>query len=692
MSIINSSENIIIQQNNISNKIQYNINSGPWININSWPVTIQNLSNNLIQVLINTNLTINNNYYFICGSNNILFEGNNNNITIESGSYDFWGLIKNGGGSIEGFDNITIQNIIIYSSKQINEYGGYLCWFDYGLGCINNKIINCSINPSIIINSAINLDNCGGICGSSVGTNGNVSIINCSFNGNINGTSSGGICGPNTGLNGGNITITNCFVNGNISGLNSGGICGENTGNNGIVTIDNCYTSGNILGKTSGGICGQGTGINNGLITITRCFTIGNIINSNNDGGGGGICGMFTGKNGKVNLTNCYTIGTINGYNSGGICGRNTGSNNGLVNITSCYTIGNISGTNSGGICGSDAKIVNITNCYSSGSISGTNASGIFGNNKAINTSISTNCYSANGTWSDATANTLLINAPTSLYVNNPATTWTTKEINKEYILSCFNDDIYTPNNYTKSFNLGQHINYVSNPGLVGKQHNLISINNAEPPNNISISNNGVLTFNNMHPNISTTYIAKVFSYTDINYGYNFNTFTLDLIINANSCFLEGTSIMTNKGIILIEKLDTEIHTIDNKKIIAITKSIIENGYLICFEKNALENNIPSETTILSINHSVFNKKKNKMMKAYQFLEEYKNVYKIKKEKAILYNILLEKYDKIIVNNLLCDTLHPGNTLAKRYNNNNIYYNQLKNLFNPILLKKYNFI
>jgi len=692
MSTINSSENINIEQNSSGN-FRYNINSGPWNTITSWPVTIKNLSNNIIQVLINTNLNINNNNYFICGSDNILFEGNNKNFTIESGSYNFWGLIKNGGGNINGYNNITIQNIIIYSSKEISEYGGYLCWFDYGLGVTNNKIINCSVNPSII-NTTINIDNCGGICGSSVGTNGNVLINNCIFNGNINGKSSGGICGPNTGLFGGNITITNCYVNGNITGLNCGGICGENTGNNnGIVTIDNCYTLGNILGKTSGGICGQGTGINNGLITITRCFTIGNIINSNIDGGGGGICGMFTGKNGIVNITNCYTIGNIDGYNSGGICGKNTGSDNGLVNITSCYTIGNISGTKSGGICGSNANIVNISNCYSSGIISGTDASGIFGFNKNINTSISTNCYSANGTWSDNTANTFLINVPTSLYVNNPATTWTTIEINKEYILSSFNDDIYTPNNDTKSFNIGQHINYISNPGLVGKQHNLISINNSEPPNNITISNNGVLTFNDMHPTISTTYIAKVFSYTDINYGYNFNTFTLDLIINSNTCFSEGTQIMTNKGIIPIEKLEPEIHTIDNKKIIAITKSIAVDGYLICFEKNALENNIPSDRTILSLYHSVFDKRKNKMMKAYQFPETYDNVYKIKKEKAILYNILMEKYDKIIVNNLICETLHPRNILAKVYNNNNDYYenynNQVENLINPIILKKY---
>jgi hypothetical protein len=677
MSIINSSENIYIQQINISDKIQYNINSGPWIIIDRWPVTIINLSTNIISVSINTNLNINNNNYFICGSDNILFDGNNNNITIQAGTYNFWGFIKNGGGIINGYNDITIQNIIINSSKQISEYGGYLCWFDYGLGAVRNKIINCSVNQNSDL-PLINIDNCGGICGSSIGTNGNISIINCNYKGDIIGISSGGICGPNAGLNGGNVNITNCFVNGNITGIDSGGICGENTGNNGIVNIDNCYILGNISGETSGGICGQATGIDNGLVTITRCYIIGNIANNNNNGGVGGICGMLTGKNGKVNIRNCYIIGNIDGYNCGGISGKFTGCDGGLVNISNCYTIGTISGINCGGICGSYAGkqfnnsigTVNISNCYTSGTISGTNTSGIFGylNN---NTATSTNCYSANGNWSDNTANTFLINVPTSIYVNNPASIWTTIAVNTPYILSSFNDNIYIPNNDIKSFDFGQRITYNSNPGLIGKKHNLISINDLESPDNISISNNGVLTFYNMNPIISTTYIAKVFSYTDINYGYNFNTFTLNLIVNSNTCFSEGTPILTNKGIILIENIDPNIHTIQNKKIIAITKSFVSDGYLICFEKNSLGNNIPSNKTIVSDGHSVFDIKKNKMIKAYKFVEEYKNVYKIKNEKGILYNILLKKHDKITVNNLICETLHPRHDLAKMYNNNN---------------------
>jgi hypothetical protein len=32
-----------------------------------------------------------------------------------------------------------------------------------------------------------------------------------------------------------------------------------------------------------------------------------------------------------------------------------------------------------------------------------------------------------------------------------------------------------------------------------------------------------------------------------------------------------------------------------------------------------------------------------------------------------LYNVLVEEHDKMIVNNLICETLHPNNPVAKFY-------------------------
>jgi hypothetical protein len=133
----------------------------------------------------------------------------------------------------------------------------------------------------------------------------------------------------------------------------------------------------------------------------------------------------------------------------------------------------------------------------------------------------------------------------------------------------------------------------------------------------------------------------------------------------SNTCFPANTPITTDQGIIPIEQINPRKHTIRNKKIVAITETITEDKYLVCFEKNALGNNIPSEKTIISKNHLIFNK--GKMIMAKHFIGKYENIYKVKYENNILYNILLEKYDKMIVNNLICETLHPDNTVAKLY-------------------------
>lgn len=76
---------------------------------------------------------------------------------------------------------------------------------------------------------------------------------------------------------------------------------------------------------------------------------------------------------------------------------------------------------------------------------------------------------------------------------------------------------------------------------------------------------------------------------------------------NTNVADISGTPIKTDQGIIAIEKINPDIHTIRNKTIIGITQSIYASDkYLICFEKDCLGNNIPYNKTIMSMNHKVF--------------------------------------------------------------------------------------
>lgn len=55
-----------------------------------------------------------------------------------------------------------------------------------------------------------------------------------------------------------------------------------------------------------------------------------------------------------------------------------------------------------------------------------------------------------------------------------------------------------------------------------------------------------------------------------------------------NICFPAGTPVTTDQGNISIENVDPNKHTINNKPIVKITKTISTDKYLICFKKNSL--------------------------------------------------------------------------------------------------------
>ena len=128
---------------------------------------------------------------------------------------------------------------------------------------------------------------------------------------------------------------------------------------------------------------------------------------------------------------------------------------------------------------------------------------------------------------------------------------------------------------------------------------------------------------------------------------------------------IAGTPILTNQGNISIELLRPGIHTIRNKKIVEITKTRNIDNYLVCIEENALGQNIPCQKTIMSPNHKIFYK--GKMIEAKFFTGIIPTIYEINYNNELLYNVVMEQYDKMMVNNLICETLHPENGTAKLF-------------------------
>ena len=131
----------------------------------------------------------------------------------------------------------------------------------------------------------------------------------------------------------------------------------------------------------------------------------------------------------------------------------------------------------------------------------------------------------------------------------------------------------------------------------------------------------------------------------------------------SNICFIKGTPIVTDQGIIEIQDITNE-NTINNVRVKYITQTTTNEYSLVCIEKDAICENIPSQTTILSENHKLLYN--GQMVKA-------KNVTtsRIPYNGEILYNVLLEENGLMMVNNLICETLDINNVVALLYEHPN---------------------
>ena len=132
-------------------------------------------------------------------------------------------------------------------------------------------------------------------------------------------------------------------------------------------------------------------------------------------------------------------------------------------------------------------------------------------------------------------------------------------------------------------------------------------------------------------------------------------------------CFPAGTPVSTDQGEISIELIDPDVHTILNKKIIAITETVMLDNNIVCFEKNSFGYNIPNKKTYISKYHCI--KYNDKLIEAYKFVGRLRGVYYEKYNGELLYNILMEKHYIIKINNLKVETLNPKNFVAHLYTN-----------------------
>jgi len=367
----------------VSGTITYRINNGSETTISSWPVTIRNTDlSATLKVLFQTSITLTStNHYFIVsatnagpiqfGSESLESNGSKQSITID-GVALYEGVFQNGTSGASGYNNISIYNLIV---SAIN--GAYLTT---GGGWIAQSYFGKDAINNYIINCSSDGEIAafgGGIVGlyaayKNTATSTSLRVIGCNSTGIIN-SSAGGIVGARCGLG-------------------SGGSC----------IVEQCWSTG-VISSFAGGIVGQYAAQSSGSVTISKCYSSGGPAVGNSSAGG--ICGSFAGfQSGVVSVEKSYSTGNIM-QDGGGIYGGYAGDTSGTTTASNCYSAGTIT----------------------------TSGTGIFGSNKE--TGIATNCYSANGSWSNSTANTNLTGVPSGGQIGD---TWSPAGTNQPYELVDF--------------------------------------------------------------------------------------------------------------------------------------------------------------------------------------------------------------------------------------------------------------
>lgn len=130
------------------------------------------------------------------------------------------------------------------------------------------------------------------------------------------------------------------------------------------------------------------------------------------------------------------------------------------------------------------------------------------------------------------------------------------------------------------------------------------------------------------------------------------------------ACFLGTTKVKTDQGLVSFNKL-TKHNTIGNQKIKKVTEMYNSDDNLIFVKKHAFGKNIPNKNTYIGRNHGIYID--GKLVRARNLINK-KNVQQhLRHTNDMIYNVLLEKYSIMYVNNMPCETLNENDPFVLKY-------------------------
>jgi len=393
---------------------------------------------------------------------------------------------------------------------------------------------------------------------------------------------------------------------------NSGWLAQQYFGN-GATSTTNCLFS-NCYSTAPGSLLGQNTR----FVSANKCFVT--AASSN----------LFGNSNTNCNVSNCYAAGA-----SSSVFGSNSNSSSAVAS----YSTG-------GDLFGSNSSTSSATNSYFTSASPGNYSK--------------SNCYNFYTGWNDADASSNL----TGIIGGS---VWISRATNTPFLLTSFGGQIYSPNSITWD---GSGTSFSSVSGAYPNPPNSYSIINivssGAVTNPVISSSTGSLTYSNLSKNNSFLSVVTVLA-SQTNYtNYNINRFTLQFTAAppSNVCFPAGTPVRTDQGVIDIDRLVPGTNTIRGMPIQCVTRTINEEKHLILIKKDALGKNVPCRDTRISMNHHILYK--GSMRKARELLHEnLDGVFRVKYNGETLYNVLLDNHEKMVVNNMICETLHPEHGTAQ---------------------------
>lgn len=130
------------------------------------------------------------------------------------------------------------------------------------------------------------------------------------------------------------------------------------------------------------------------------------------------------------------------------------------------------------------------------------------------------------------------------------------------------------------------------------------------------------------------------------------------------ACFLGSTKVKTDQGLIAFNQL-TKYNTISNQKIKKVTKMYNSDDNLIFIKKHAFGKNIPNKNTYIGRNHGIYID--GKLIRARDLINKKSVQQHARLVNDMIYNVLLEKYGVMHINNMPCETLNENDPAMLKY-------------------------